>query len=757
MDAALALVGIRACDHTHTKQLRPSGNFPVRSVRSRFLPLLLIALGPTWVAGCDRTDPESRSATERSQIDEGSDSALPDLPWFELPDDWEQQHPIVSPNARLEAHLGSLAEGQVKPNPADGGGRAWLEAVTAIDPGDPDIDPGDPDAEPRSWRRGEDERVRPRVLAASMQRIELSFEAGEHGIDEGGRLFVMPEPFWSWSETQVTDPNEIGYTTATARNGDVELVPEGPGSAFQIAGRALEPGERIDIVVGAGPRGTRVDEFAEQGSEILIAVDADGDGSRRWLAASVQLDIIARAGVRIVAFGPAEVAPGDPIEVSVAIVDANGNRTRWPVDSDDGSRLVENEFSIESLDGPTLPELGLSETLTSQTRPGDPHRIRFSSPDREGVVRLSIRGHGPIEGFQSTVNPIVVRDSPSRLVWGDLHGHSRLSDGTGTPDDYFGYARDVARLDVIALTDHDHWSVRPLDEYPKLAESILQSALSFHQPGRFVTIPGYEWTNWLHGHRHVLYFSEQAPIFSAIDSATDRPDELWNALRGKPALTFAHHSAGEPVATNWFYPPDPELEPLTEISSVHGMSEAADAPLPVRGAIPGNFVRDALLHGYKLGFVGSGDSHDGHPGLAHLVTGQSGLAAIFTESLDRPSLLAAMKQRRTFATNGIRPWMEVFIDETFMGSSLPTPSNDHMLRVRYEATAPIERIDLVRSGRIAHLEGSDRLSLDFERSIPRLQSGEFHYVRVIQKDGGVAWSSPIFVDNSDEISDSEAR
>ncbi len=116
-----------------------------------------------------------------------------------------------------------------------------------------------------------------------------------------------------------------------------------------------------------------------------------------------------------------------------------------------------------------------------------------------------------------------------------------------------------------------------------------------------------------------------------------------------------------------------------------------------------------------------------------------------------------MKQRRTFATNGIRPWLEVYIDETFMGSSLPTPSDDHMLRVRYEATAPIERIDLVRSGRIASLEGSDGLSLDFERSIPRLQSGEFHYVRIIQKDGGVAWSSPIFVDESDEISNVEAR
>jgi hypothetical protein len=744
MEAVLALAGIRIGDHTSTDRYRPSGNLGAKSDPSPFFGLVFgLLLGATMLVGCDRADSEpSPTAAENDLIEQTRESVLTDIPWFELPDDWEEQHPVLSPNAKLEAHFESLAGRQITPNPADGGGQAWLESVTAIDPG----------GEPQTWRRGENPRARPMVPAGSLQRIELSFEVGPHGIDEGGRIFVMPEPFWSWGEAQVSDPNGFGFVTATARNGDFELIPDSLGPAFEVAGRALETGERIDIVVGAGPRGIRVDEYAERGSEILIAVDADGDGSRRWLAASVQLDITARAGVRIVAYGPAEVAPGNPIEVSVAIVDANGNRARWPGGPSDESGLMKGIFAIEVIDGPTRTDLGLSETVTSHSRPDDSHRIRFSAPNREDTIRLSVQGLGTLTGLATTVNPILVRDSPRRLVWGDLHGHSQMSDGTGTPDDYFSYARDIARLDVIALTDHDHWSVRPLDEYPKLAESILQSALKFHEPGRFVTIPGYEWTNWLHGHRHVLYFDDQAPIFSAIDPATDRPDELWDALRGRPALTFAHHSAGEPVATNWFYPPDPELEPLTEISSVHGMSEAADAPLPVRGAIPGNFVRDALLAGYRLGFVGSGDSHDGHPGLAHLVSGQSGLAAIFTESLDRPALFDAMKQRRTFATNGIRPFMEVFIDETFMGSTLPEADDDHTLRVRYEATAPIERVDLVRSGRIASLEDGDSFSLEFERKIPRLQPGEFHYVRIIQEDGGVAWSSPIFAADRSAIS-----
>lgn len=714
----------------------------------RWLPLLgFLAL--IWLTACDGNEPPPDAPAQESPLAAPPPALPPEPSSFSPPDGWAEEHPILSPNAKLESHFMLLAEMAITPHPGDGKGRAWLEAVTAI------VSPSDVQTKPTTWRRGLSDRSRAVVPAGSLQRIEIGFEVGEHGIDEGGLIYVMPEPFWSWSDAQITDPNGLGYTTAGVLGDGVRLVPEPMGAVFRVEGRALEAGERIDIVFGAGPRGTRVDEFAERGSEILIAVDADGDGFRVWLPQSVQIEIAARAGVRIVAFGPAEVAPGEAIEISIAILDANGNRAVWPgaadgpEEADDESDLGEGVFAIESLAGPSLAELGLSEKVTTRAARDEPRRIRFVAPKDETTIRLSIRGRDALEGFAAVINPIVVRASPIRLVWGDLHGHSILSDGTGTPDDYFSYARDVARLDVIALTDHDHWGIRPLDSNPDLVESILRSALRFNQPGRFVTIPGYEWTNWLHGHRHVLYFSDELPIYSAIDPETDSPDELWDALRGQPALTFAHHSAGEPVATNWSYPPDPELEPLTEISSIHGMSEAADAPQPVRGAIEGNFIRDALLRGYRLGFIGSGDSHDGHPGLPPLSTNQSGLAGIFTESLDRRSLLDAMKRKRTFATNGIRPWLQVTLDETFMGGTLPTQTGDLTLRIRYEATTPITRIDLIRSGLVASLEGPLTLSLDLERAIPRLQPGEFHYVRILEEGGGVAWSSPIFVGEPD--------
>lgn len=675
----------------------------------------------------------------------GSTAATPVLtqaPWFSPPEDWAEQHPILSPNAKLETHWLQLADREHASGPGDGGGRAWLRAVL------PPSEAGAPNRNPET--AGET----PRVEAGSRHRFEVEFEVGVHGIEEGGLLFLMPEAFWDWSEAQTWDPNAPGYTTAIGPDADVRLVPEPGGAVFRVEGRALLAGERLHFVFGAGPSGAQVDRYAERGAEIMVGVDADGDGFRRWIPETARLDVLARAGTRLIAHGPADTAPNASFEIVLALTDSIGNHAPWPMRADPaGSDPGPSAFDVEVLDASTLAieDPGLRSISVGQNRYA-PYRVNVTPRPGEGTIRLRFRGRGALRDFQVDLPPIVVRDAQTRLVWGDLHGHSQLSDGTGTPEDYFRYARDVARLDVAALTDHDHWGARPLDERPEVTSRLFDTIDRAQEPGRFITLPGYEWTNWLHGHRHVLYFEEpggpRSVMYSSLDPETDRPDELWAALRGRQALTFAHHSAGEPVATNWAYAPDPVLEPVTEIVSVHGQSESPDMPAAVAGAIPGYFVLDTLLAGYQLGFIGSGDSHDGHPGLAQFTSGRAGLAGLFTTALDRAHILETLRSRRTFATNGIRPWMQVSIDGVPMGGSLAPgePGSEATLMIHYEATAPIERIEIVRSGRTATLELAPGLSQHIERQIPPLADGEFHYVRVIQSDGGLAWSSPIFVE-----------
>jgi hypothetical protein len=364
------------------------------------------------------------------------------------------------------------------------------------------------------------------------------------------------------------------------------------------------------------------------------------------------------------------------------------------------------------------------------------------------VARLDAPGvepPGTSDALVAESNPIEVAATAPRILWGDLHGHSSFSDGTGLPEDYLAYARDVAGLDLIALTDHDHWGLPFLDQDPDLWQRIVVETRAQHQPERFVTLLGYEWTSWIYGHRHVLYFDDTGPLLSSIDAQYERPEDLWRGLAGRDAITMAHHSAGGPIATDWSIAPDPRFEPVTEVVSVHGSSEAADSPSLIYRPVEGNFVRDALDRGHRFGFVGSGDSHDGHPGLSQLASPSGGLAAIMSEKLTREGVLEALRARRAYATNGARIILRLQLEGAPMGATIAAGTGGP-LAVRVTGTAPIAALELIRSGAVVERTTPNQRAAGWDVPLPPLAAGEYVYVRVVQADGGLAWSSPIFAE-----------
>ena len=460
-------------------------------------------------------------------------------------------------------------------------------------------------------------------------------------------------------------------------------------------------------------------------------VDGDGDGSDRFLPDSPAIDIEPGPPRRLHVVWPTTARPGDVVLLRVSVLDANGNAgIPW-------SGKVALAGLPGSVGGPR------TVAFTAEHRGSRSAELQVSEP---GIYRVVATGAGGLVGES---NPLVVAAEGERVLWADLHGHSNLSDGTGLPEDFFRYARDVAGLDAAALTDHDHHGApRYLDENEDVWESIRTAVRRSRAPGRFVSLLGYEWTSWLHGHRHVLYFGDDGPVKSALDPRHDTPPKLWAALRGDTALTIAHHPAGGPMATNWAIAPDPALEPLVEVVSAHGSSEAPETPGPVKRTVEGSFVRDALDRGYRLGFVGSSDSHDGHPGCVQELGRRScGLAAILSRTVTREAILEALHARRTYATSGPRILLRVALDGEPMGSAVgAAPSRT--LAVEVVAPVPLARVDIVRSGRIVEVvAGDSRTAIAFERELADLVAGEYVYVRAVQEDDGAAWSSPFFVDS----------
>jgi len=588
-------------------------------------------------------------------------------------------------------------------HPSDGGGRAFLE------PG-----PGDTTV----------------ATSATPGRFRIVYEAGAAGVARGGRVVLKVSHFAGmWSPPQVGDPEAPGYTTAQSEDPTIELrATPLPRNAveFQVVGRPLVAGDQITVVYGAGPKRARAGRYAGRDVRFWIGVDGDGDGNLAMLPDSPTLDVQPRDAAALLVHLPTTARPGEVVRVRLAFVD------RWR----NAEIPISAEVTLESTpEGLALPDRialaaadrGLASVDASASLPGI-YRVRATSGR-----------------FRADSNLIVVSPDEPRVIWADLHGHSQLSDGVGTPDDYYRYARDVSALDVAALTDHDHYGILPLDGAPELWEQIQDAARRFHEPGRFVTLLGYEWTNWIHGHRHVLYFADSGRLYSALDPATETPQQLWAALAGRDVLTFAHHSAGGPVATNWDIPPDPVLEPLTEIVSVHGSSEAPDSPAPLQPSVAGNFVRDALDRGYRLGFVGSGDTHDGHPGAYQRAPVLGGLAGILSQDLTREAVLEALRARRVYASNGPRMLLRTTLAGQPMGAAIPVGDGvaEAELQVRVVADAPLSRVDLIRSGHVVEsVAAGGRLVFELKISLRELRPGEYLYVRAVQRNDGAVWSSP---------------
>ncbi len=623
----------------------------------------------------------------------------------------EEHAESMSPRPQLEVVEALRHDLEAERHPADGGGEAWIV---------------------------EDESEGGAVQVGSPGRWTFLYEAGPLGISEGGWLFFQAPPFWGWSTPQVTDPGSLGFTEVSTRAEDVVLEAQTVDQGLlgiQIRGRALESGEQVKIIYGAGEFGAISDRFAESESTFFFAVDGDGDGIRKLIEARLSVQVLAGPPARLVVLLPSTAQPGETVRVTVAILDSAGS----------AGVEVEGEVRFQADGLGTLPA---SVTMSAE------HRGVLHLPvlaEDEGIYRIEVAGP---DGLTGESNPLVVSSAGTRIAWGDLHGHSALSDGTGTIEGYFIYARDVAALDVVSLTDHDHWGMEPLALHPEFWEEVRRQVESFYVPGELVTVLGYEWTSWTQGHRHVLYFDSVGEVLSSVDPRFETPEQLWDALRGERVVTVAHHSAGGPIPTNWQYSPDPVLEPVTEIVSVHGSSEALDSPGVIYSPLPGNFVRDVLDRGVKFGFVGSGDSHDGHPGLAHMASPSGGLAAFLTSDLTREGILEALRTRRVYATNGPRIVLDTRLEGRAMGEEVELSELElesprvvsGSLEVFAVAPGALDRVDVIRSGQIELSVSCDaRRECGFSERLEDLEPGEYVYVRAVQIDGGAAWSSPYYL------------
>lgn len=256
-------------------------------------------------------------------------------------------------------------------------------------------------------------------------------------------------------------------------------------------------------------------------------------------------------------------------------------------------------------------------------------------------------------------------DGNYSLFWGDIHCHSNLSDGVPLiePEEELRRARDVEDLDFAALSDHAGWCFINLHYYLGMGfaiyseetaqekwNTIVDLTREFYEPGRFVTLAGYEWSSTSgKGHRNLYFESDGsnvglAPlggfyhslssygegeipdhspfIWPDIPETYDRsdPPSLWESLEadgftipGNRVILIPHHSAWNAMI-DWDLYRNDSLERLVEVYSKHGCSEFEGCYHGVKPDGDPNWagaVVNALASGHRLGLLAGTDAH-GH-------------------------------------------------------------------------------------------------------------------------------------------------
>lgn len=312
---------------------------------------------------------------------------------------------------------------------------------------------------------------------------------------------------------------------------------------------------------------------------------------------------------------------------------------------------------------------------------------------------------------------------------GNLHSHTSVSDGTGTPAEAFAYARDSAGLDFLAVTDH----LEQIEEIIFISEEwtdMQDAADAATANGTFVGIAGWEWGSPVHGHVNVFNTGDLITDAVNLWYTTDLPAFYNWVLAHPPAFAQFNHPGDETYFTNW-----------NNFAYVDSALDNAFPLIEFQNAEQGNtYYPAALNNGWRLSPVWNQDNHSANWGNSNDCR-----AGLWATSLSRAALFEAINAGRTFATmdKNARIWID--LDGAAMGSEIQVqPSMSfHLLAADSDNESWISVQLYTNNGFLADL-GAHNGTLDTTLNLA-LPGITWIYARAQQADSNYLWSAPVYL------------
>ena len=356
--------------------------------------------------------------------------------------------------------------------------------------------------------------------------------------------------------------------------------------------------------------------------------------------------------------------------------------------------------------------------------------------------------------------------------FGQLHSHTQYSDGSGTLDSALSYIRslpDSANVQFVAFTDHSNYfdsKNAPNVEAALYDTSLVKDSDASHSwktykdtiaqfnednAGDMVAIGGFEMT-WSGGPGHINTFNTPGIVSrnnSTLNNKTaDAGMKAYYALlsqaEGATSISQFNHPGttfGNFKDFNYWDPVIDSRMYMVEVGNGEGQIGAG-------GYYPSyeQYIM-ALDKGWHLAPTNNQDNHKGKWGNAN-----DARDVILTDSFTEEGIYEAIRALRMYATEDKNLELTYTVNGLMMGSSItevPDKLNIEVTVNDPDASDSIAKVEVVaNSGKVAYTWDNAAQLSSGKLSVTLDPSYSYYFIRVTQKDGDLAVTSPVWVGES---------
>ena len=341
--------------------------------------------------------------------------------------------------------------------------------------------------------------------------------------------------------------------------------------------------------------------------------------------------------------------------------------------------------------------------------------------------------------------------SEYNIYFGELHGHTLLSDGRPTLDDYFVNIRDNAKLDFAAISDHDHGGIGKPELFGEPWEFTKSKVKQYYEPHKFTTILAYERDSYPWYNNMVVYYnSHDADMLPHSINGELTRKELEDMLKRDDVLFAPHDTYHLEAGADLVSIDKSLLPPLFEMYSRGDSAEYFDNPWNVRDIMcEGGFFQDALKRGARMGVIAASDDHgcrngllreneDYYPGISMY----PGITGVLAKENTLEGIFEALKARRCYGFMGSkRVYIDFRINGHYMGEEFSC-DGDRSVYFKIESEVKVKKVTVVKNCRdYMIIKRPEQLFFDYKAE----NETDTYYLRVELSDGRLAWTSPVFV------------